>query len=278
MNYKKTVIDYFRDKAKEYDLVDNQVYWKLSDKLLWEFFSTNVLQKLPENFSFIDAGGGTGRWSIKILEEFPYSTGLIYDLSEDMLEQAREKIRKYGLGDRLNTMQGDIKDICAADSNSFNLAFNFHNVLGFVDSPTEVIKELARVVKPNGYVVSLVPNWYHNIFFNIFVNNFRLVDEAVSSGRGRFTEDMPSMNLFTPDSIKKVYKDCGLEIITVSGFPVTIYPGMQETQLRGSSNHIINILDNEEMFNKIFDLEKAMFTNSDLAARGNQIFIMGIKY
>ena len=63
----------------------------------------------------------------------------------------------------------------------------------------------------------------------------------------------------------------------VSGFPITIYPGMQETQLRGSSNHILNILESDEIFDKIYNLEKYMFKNSDTAARGNQIFIVGIK-
>ena len=56
MEQSKEVIEYFKNKATEYDLVENQIYWKLSDELLWSIFSKKVLDKLPRGFKFIDAG------------------------------------------------------------------------------------------------------------------------------------------------------------------------------------------------------------------------------
>ena len=57
--------EYFKNKAADYDRVDEQVYWRLSDSILWHTFNEYILKNLPSNFSFLDAGGGTGRWSEK---------------------------------------------------------------------------------------------------------------------------------------------------------------------------------------------------------------------
>ena len=271
------VIEYFKEKADEYDLVENQVYWVLSDKLLWHFFKKTVLKKLPEDFLFFDAGGGTGRWSLKILQEFEKASGLIVDLSADMLRQAKQKVEHYKLEDRLALIEGNLEKLAGIASNTYDVSFNFHNVLGFVENPEVVINELVRVTKEGGYVVSLVPNLYHNLFFNLFVNNFNLFDETLSCGKGRFTENMPLMNMFTPIGLKELYERNGLSVELVSGFPITIYPGMQETQIKGSSEHVTDILTSAEIFNKIYETEKVLFQNPDTASRGNQLYIVGKK-
>lgn len=273
----KEVIEYFKNKAKDYDLVEGQTYWILSDKLLWENFKETVLNRLPSNFRFLDAGGGTGRWSIKILEEYPEATGIIVDISEEMLNEAKEKIERRSLNNRIEIINNDLEDLGNVKLDKFDVSFNFHNVLGFVKNPKKVIGELSRVTKKEGYVVSLVPNLYHNIFFNIFVNDIVLASEAVRTNKGRFTQNMPQMNMFTPNNIKKLYNEEGLSIELISGFPITIYPGMQETQIDGNSKHIQDILANEDTFNKIYEIERELFKNTDTAARGNQIYIVGRK-
>lgn len=273
----KEVLEYFKDKAKDYDLVESQTYWRLSDKLLWNNFKETVLNKLPENFKFLDAGGGTGRWSMKILDEFPKAEGMIIDISKEMLQEAKNKIESKQYQDRITVMKQNLEKIDCIENNQFDLCFNFHNVLGFVENPEIAIKELARVTKSNGYIVSLVPNLYHNIFFNIFVGHMELVEETMDTKKGRFTKNMPAMNMYTPTSIKEIYERNNIKVEIVSGFPIAIYPGMQETQIEGNSEHIEDILANEDIFNQIYDIEKELFKNEDIAARGNQIYIVGRK-
>ena len=276
----KEVIEYFKNKAKDYDLVEDQTYWILSDKLLWENFKETVLNKLPNDFSFLDAGGGTGRWTIKILEEYPNATGTIVDISPEMLNEARKKIEYKQLSKRVRIIENNLENLEFIENielDQFNLSFNFHNVLGFVENPKRVIHELKAVTKKDGYIVSLVPNLYHNIFFNIFVNNLEFAIETLKTNKGRFTQNMPRMNMFTPNSIKDLYSEEGIITELISGFPITIYPGMQETQINGNSTHIQDILTNENMFNNIYEIERELFKNSDIAARGNQIYIIGRK-
>ena len=88
---------------------------------------------------------------------------------------------------------------------------------------------------------------------------------------------MPMMNLFTPTGLMGLYDRIGLDVEVLSGFPITIYPGMQETQIKGSSTHVTDILTSSEVFNKIYEVEKVLFQNPDTAARGNQLYIVGRK-
>lgn len=268
------VKNYFAQKASAYDDVENQIYWVLSDKLLWHFFKEEVLNKLPANFVFLDAGGGTGRWTKKILDEFPEATGYLVDLSVDMLGEANKKFAKPEYLNRVCLAEGNIESLQYEDK-MFDVSFNFHNVLGFVQHPQIALKELSRVTKREGYVVSLVPNLYHNLFFNISVGNFKYVETALNEEMSKFTDNMPFMHMYTPTKICEMYKAAELNVERVSGFPNVIYPGYAETQLHGSTEELEDILENKEVFNTIFEAEKTLFYSKDIAARGNQIFVVG---
>jgi len=274
MTVKEATNDYFKRKAKKYDLVEEQAYWQLSDKILWTNFK-RVLDKLPKNFEFIDAGGGTGRWSLKVLQEYPNAKGITYDLSHEMLTEAEEKRDKHELFDRWEIIQGDIHNVQDVQENRLDIAFNFHNVLGFVEYPIRVIKQLYKLLKPGGHLVSFVPNQYHSIYFNLANNR---VNEArtATSGKGRFTQDMPYINVFTPQSIKEIYSVVGLEDMELLGFPAFIYPGYQETQLEGNTFELVDLLKDPSAFEEVFNIEME-FMDEQLAARGNNLYIVGIK-
>lgn len=274
-NYsKEKVVEYFRDKAETYDLSEQQTYWQLSDALLWLKFE-ETLKNLPDNFSFFDAGGGTGRWTMMILEKYPKCQGTIFDLSEDMLQQARRKIEKSKFSQRVKVIQGNL---CSLDevmlSHKFDLSLNFHNVLGFVEDPALVIKNLAGLTKPQGIVISFVPNLYHNIFFNLLMGNLQFALDAITTNKGRFTTTMPPMHLFTPESISELYTNCSIEPIEILGFPATIYPGFQETQSQGSTKRIEDLIGSPDNFNMILKIEQALM-HRDTASRGNNIYISG---
>lgn len=233
-----------------------------------------MLSKLPVNFVFLDAGGGTGRWTKKILDEFPQATGYLVDLSVDMLDEAKKKFASQEYSSRVHLSEGDIERL-QYSAKTFDVSFNFHNVLGFVQNPQIALGELSRVTKSGGYVVSLVPNLYHNLFFNVSVNNFKYVETAMKEEMSKFTDNMPFMHMYTPIKIRNMYEVAGITVERVSGFPNVIYPGYAETQLHGSTEVLEDILENRDVFNNIFEVEKELFYAEDIAARGNQIFIIG---
>lgn len=267
-------IEYFKNKANKYDLVEKQTYWNLSDKLLWHSLS-RVLDQLPDDFSFLDAGGGTGRWSLKILEKYPKARGYTFDLSDDMLNEARQKRDHNKLNERWEIYQGDLHNIKDIPNDTVDVSFNFHNVLGFVERPEIVIKQIALKVKKGGFIISFVPNKYHSMFFNISLGK---IEEAVksSNGQGKFTEEMPDIHFFTPETINEIYKNNGLTKEQLIGFPSFIYPSYQETQLEGNTERLLDILSSSETFERIYELEKE-FLKEELVARGNNIFMVGVK-
>ncbi|MCW5256441.1 class I SAM-dependent methyltransferase [Verminephrobacter aporrectodeae] len=277
LDYEAMVIKYFDAKATEYDLVEEQVYWRLSDRLLWTVLIEQVLDCLPANFRFIDAGGGTGRWTIKILQAYPHAQALIYDLSMSMTEQALESAQKLGVSDRQKICNGRLENIDEALDPGFDLIFNFHNVLGFVQSPHLVVTQLKTLLRDDGVLVSFVPNSYHATFFNIMRGRLDEARRALMQNRSRFTEDMPDMHFFTPTAIAKMYRDTGLIVEHLTGFPNLIYPGYQETQLRGSSSGIQNVLGTQEAFDDIYEMEYQAQKDGAIVARSNNIFIVGRK-
>ncbi len=269
-SYENEVTDYFSSKAKGFDDVEKQQYWQLSDKLLWYLLS-KLLDKMPEKFLFLDAGGGTGRWSKKILENYPKSQGVLVDFSPEMLAIAKEK---NSFGDRWQILDGDIQKLDLKE-NTFDLVLNTHNVLGFVENSKIAISEMYRVLKYSSKLISVVPNLYHGIFFNIFQNNLNMAKELTETTRGKFVENMPKIEMFSPGKIKEMYNSCRFKEIHCYGFPIAIYPGYQETQLHGESKQNSEILSNN--FEKIYELEKNLIENEETASRGNNLFIIGTK-
>ena len=210
-------IDYFCAKAVDYDAVDQQPYWQLSDMLLWKLLEKTALEKLPSNFRFLDAGGGTGRWSSKILTAYPQASGLIRDISPDMLAEARKKQEVLGT-ERLALQNASIEDLSDIEDESFELVFNFHNVIGFLEDPKETLKELTRVLKPKGLLITVAPSQFHMTFFNIFLGKLDAAEQALTESRGRFTDDMPCIHVFRPEQLRSWYSEIGLSSVATHGF------------------------------------------------------------
>ncbi|MFE5732531.1 class I SAM-dependent methyltransferase [Streptomyces sp. NPDC056528] len=269
------VIGYFREKADGYDRVDEQVYWRLSDELLWEAIERYVLPALPRGGRLLDAGGGTGRWTDRLLGARPDLTAVLYDLSPDMSGHAREKAVKNGYADRLTIVNGDLMNV-AEDlaGHSFDLVISFHNVLGFVAEPTEVLRQLSTLMAPGSQMALVLPNRYHAAFFNIMVGNLEEAESAVVDRSGRFTPDMPSMHLFTPTELQGDLAGVGLHTVVRTGFPVLVYPGYQETQLDGSSAGVMRTLSDPEHYARIRALELKLLGETAMAERGNNLLFV----
>ncbi|OKI02546.1 hypothetical protein A6A06_16145 [Streptomyces sp. CB02923] len=271
------IISYFRDKADRYDEVDQQVYWRLSDELLWDALNRHVLEGLPEDFAFLDAGGGTGRWTAKVLDAYPRSGGLLVDLSEDMLAVAAAK-RSGDRAHRMEIVQGNLEALPEeVTTRSFDVIWNFHNVIGFLTDPAKVIATLSGRLKPGGRIVTLAPNRYHSAYFNLANGRLAEARNAVDKGSATFTDDMPPLRLFTPRELADMYERAGCSVEVVTGFPATLYPSFQETQIEGSSKHIVDLLEDPQVFADVLDMEKTITAMPDVAARGNNIFIVGKK-
>jgi ubiquinone/menaquinone biosynthesis C-methylase UbiE len=102
----------------------------------------------------LDIACGTGRGTVGLAEAVG-ATGRIdaVDLSEAMLNQARAKIEKLGLSDRVHFKQGNARELPFPDE-TFDVVYNGYMfdlipLAGFAP----ILQEFARVLKPGGKLV-----------------------------------------------------------------------------------------------------------------------------
>jgi ubiquinone/menaquinone biosynthesis C-methylase UbiE len=112
--------------------------------------------QLPPGSRGLDAGCGIGLQALSLAEAVGpagHVTGL--DLSPQFLVHAREIAEKAGLSERISFQQGDVHRL-PFDNVTFDWVWS-SNCVGYAPlDPMPLLRELTRVTKPGGSVVTLV--------------------------------------------------------------------------------------------------------------------------
>lgn len=279
----KDVIKYFSKKAAKYDLVDQQLYWRLSDELLKKIIQVKLVKPFLEKkeLRILDAGAGTGRWSL-ILYDFLKEKNIkllfdLLDITQEMLDETDKKIKRQGITNIMKTYLKNIEDLSDYNDNFYDIAISFYNVLSFVEKPEVVLSEVFKKLKKKGVYASIVANKYHSYFFSILTHRIAELDKIKNHSIVRFTDEMPYVHCFTPKGIKNLYEQTGFNKVNVIGFPNFVYPNIEDTKIEGQSGQSKNILKNKEIFNRIFEIEFQECFNKDIAGRGNALLVIGKK-
>lgn len=172
MDKSKYVKNIFQDIAPEYDLINNIITLGIIQR--WRKQILNVID-LKKNDTVLDLCAGTGELT-ELLAKNISSKGKItgIDFCPKMVDKARKKFNgKYS--ERVEFQIGN------AESLEFKNNFFNHAVIAFglrnVDNISRVLKEMKRVVKPGGMVISLdlaKPEIYifkqiYYLYFNHFI-------------------------------------------------------------------------------------------------------------
>lgn len=115
---------------------------------------------LPENqnLKILDIGTGPGFFTI-ILEELGYKNITGIDVSEKMIEVAKENIQKYGKKDSsIQLIQMDAQKL-ELKPESFDIIVS-RNLTWNLEKPQQAYSEWLRVLKPNGSLLIFDANWY----------------------------------------------------------------------------------------------------------------------
>ena len=136
-------------KDYEKDLADDFVY--LAPLKTSEVFAKYV----PKDARILDAGAGTGLVGV-VLAEMGYSSMVAMDLSQGMLDEARQK----GVYQDFHQMvMGETLDY---ETDSFDAVITV-GVLTVGHAPANSLDELVRVTRPGGHIAfSLRPDVYEN--------------------------------------------------------------------------------------------------------------------
>lgn len=145
---------YYDEKAESYDETFSILYFRVFDAITWKYLEP-YLPTNP-NALILDAGGGTGRWTVRIAKKA--LKVVLMDISEGMLKMAAQRIKQEGMKDNVVIKKGNIARTGYADE-TFDLIFCEHALFLFKE-PDIVIRELRRVLKKKARLIISVHNRY----------------------------------------------------------------------------------------------------------------------
>ncbi|TCW41366.1 demethylmenaquinone methyltransferase [Laceyella sacchari] len=153
----KFVLQVFESIAKDYDRMNTLLSFYQHKR--WRKFAMKKMAVKPGDTA-IDVCCGTGDWTISLAIASQTGRVVGLDFSDNMLQVAERKLSEKGLRQQVELVRGDAMQLPFPD-NSFD-----HATIGFalrnVPDVVQVLKEMKRVVKPGGQIVSLElskPTW-----------------------------------------------------------------------------------------------------------------------
>ncbi len=104
----------------------------------------------PHARHVLDVGCGAGNYTLKLLESLPNLDATLIDLSQPMLDRARERVSRATTG-RITTVQADIREANLADGEfDIVLAASVQHHLRTDEEWQKVFTALYRALRPSG--------------------------------------------------------------------------------------------------------------------------------
>lgn len=210
----KDVQHVFDSIAGNYDKLNSIMSLGTHNK--WRLDATEMIKGNP--LDILDLCCGTADWSLVLGNKFPHAHIIGLDFSSEMLKIGQEKVNESGL-DNIQLKQGNAMDLNYPD-NTFDvvtIGFGLRNV----PDANKVLKEIFRILKPNGQLVCLeafkvdtpVVRWGWKLYFNDIMPT---MGKIFASRKQEYQYLDDSVNKFV--SIKKLvrmYRDAGFINIRV---------------------------------------------------------------
>ena len=140
----------FDSVARRYDML-NHLLSMGTDRHWRRLTVVQATQNRPKNI--VDLACGTADLTLALARRAPQAQLLGIDLSAGMLDVGRKKIANAGLEKQITLKQGNAEklDIESESVDSVTIAFGIRNF----EHPELGLKEMVRILKPNGKIVIL---------------------------------------------------------------------------------------------------------------------------
>lgn len=214
------VHEVFESIAPKYDMMNNILSFRRHKA--WRSFTMNKMRVKPGSTA-IDLCCGTCDWTISLAEASGTGDIVGLDFSRNMLDYGDRKIKSLGLDKQITLVQGNAMSLPYED-NTFDYAtigFALRNVPDLV----QVIREMQRVVKPGGLVVSLElskPTWepFKSLYYFYFRQVLPFMGKLIAKRYEQY-KWLPESLVHFPDhkQLAAIFRDTGLE--QVEAFPLT---------------------------------------------------------
>lgn len=109
------------------------------------------LSRLKGDEVVLDVGAGSGYFSLAIAKRLSTGKVICLDLSEEMLQRLERNAEREGLKDRIQILKSAASST-GLETESVDLVVS-NGVFHELSSPEAVLREMLRVLKPNGWVI-----------------------------------------------------------------------------------------------------------------------------
>jgi demethylmenaquinone methyltransferase/2-methoxy-6-polyprenyl-1,4-benzoquinol methylase len=147
---KQQVADMFNNISKTYDFLNH--FMSLGIDIIWRKIAINELKKLNPQL-ILDVATGTGDFAFEALSILKPKKIIGVDISQGMLDIAKQKIAKRNLSDKFEVKLGDSEKL-PFNADEFDAVTVAYGVRNFENLETG-LADIYRVLKPGGKAVVL---------------------------------------------------------------------------------------------------------------------------
>jgi len=260
---------YHDHEASAYDAKydENPFFIRVYEPVTWD----NIRRFLPPlPAQVLDAGGGTGRWTV-VLAQMGYKVTLT-DISQGMLDVARAKIEAAGLAGQVTILRQDIRDMSALDAESFDLVLSEGDPVSYCEDHTAAIRELARVARVGAHVIVSADS-RAVVLFSLNDLDFDTTETGLRTGqmkwRGEEDAIIYPVHAFTVSELSGLFEANGLRVVRALGKPV--FFGRLEPEVR------VKILADEALTRRLVELECRYGDDPGWSGSGGHLEVTGVK-
>jgi ubiquinone/menaquinone biosynthesis C-methylase UbiE len=267
------IVEYHRREAEEEyyrEVGDDAVY----DEITWE----NIEPFLPRQGWILDAGGGAGVWSRKMVEKGKCSVELL-DITGELLKTAKRRINKDMLGERIEVLQGDIRSVPHPDM-SFDFVLSEADPISICGDPEKAVSELSRVLKPSCHFVAGVDSTFYRALKMLSQGKsldciLDFLQIGISPAEEEANFDSKS---FTPIELISLLRKHGLKTVRIVGKPIGLSTGMLDIFVEAlSSERRREIFENKAEKEKLKKILNRIYKDPHISGIGSHLQVVAVK-
>lgn len=146
MDYSKKIAERLWNLPEKGELESKREQTFIDDIVQKNHIEKLLLESTPGIRTVFDGGAGSGRFSILLAKLGLKVTH--FDISQTMIDKAKELAENAGVMDNITFVKGALEDLSAYEDNSFDLVMSFDSPISYTFPKQEsVIKELVRIGK-----------------------------------------------------------------------------------------------------------------------------------
>ncbi len=222
----------FNAVAPRYDLLNRLL--SIGVDRHWRKLAVKEFEAI-ENKKYLDMATGTADIALELAKTHPKTSQVIgIDFSVSMLKLGRQKIFNNSLSKRIKLIPGTAENIPLKD-HTFDGVIAAFGVRNFLDAQ-KGLKEMCRILKPNGRIVvlefSFPKNWLLNIIYRFYFEKILPFLGRIFSGHKKAYSYLPASVINFPqgEAFSELLECSGFKNVSFKSLTlgiVTIYTGIK---------------------------------------------------